>query len=155
MHFLEDPRVLWVAAIFFGAGVFGTLMLSVLVFGRIVKRHIAQHEDEERKLNEARLKEDEKRHQDRLAEDAKRHAERLEDERKRHAETLEAVRNLTQGASVFPAKVASQYQRLNAELDETAERVDNLDERITTVEKNHAELKKRFDTFITRGGLPT
>lgn len=152
MHFLEDPRVLWVAAIFFGAGVFGTLMLSVLVFGRIVKRHIGQHEDEEKKLNALRLKEDEKRHQDRLAEDAKRHSERLEDERRRHAETLEAVRNMTQGASVFPARVAAQYERLNSELDETSERVDALDERLTKTEKDQAELKERFDRYITLGG---
>lgn len=153
--FFDNTHVLWAAGISGGLGIFATAILCVFIFSRIVKASIVAHETEEKKINEARLREDEKRHNDRLAEDAKHHAERLEDSRRWHAETLGAVRALVEGASRFPAQVAAQYQRVNAEIDETSERVDNLDERITKIENAHGELKERLDRIITRGGLPT
>lgn len=155
LNHLQNPLTLWTAAICFGLGVLGTLLIAVLIFSRIVRHVIKAHENEERELNTERLRADEKRHQDRLQEDLKRHREREEDAARRHNETRDFVRQIVENASRFPAQVAAQYDRLNRGLDALDRRLDEHDEKIDAVRGDLDTLKTRFDTFIQRGGIPT
>lgn len=120
------------------------LVVSVVIFSKIVKGYIHKHELEEKRLHDERLQ-SEKHYQE----------THLEEARKRHAETLANVQRVLSDASRFPAAVAAQYQRISNELEETNERVDHLDARVTKLEGQSKELSERMDRFITRGGLPT
>lgn len=136
-------------------GSFLTMIIAVVIFSRLVRAYIHDHEQIEKKLHDDRLAVEKKLHDDRAAA-AKQHSdELLESARRSHAETIATVQQVVENARRFPAAVAAQYQRLSADIEELNERVDHIDTRLTKLEGQHKDVTERVDRIITRGGLPT